>query len=262
MDFHLSRADDKLKKERRQRERKQRQEAAAKRKAAAVAKRAAQQSEQAAAAAAAAQSPPKTPVSTPREAQDGSAAPSQPPRSPQDQQQHPPPGPFRGRQLCFRGNPPALDRLNRQQIEAGEPELARACGAANADELAAVMLGRFGTDGAHPRKNKRSDPGERRRRGQVCSALRLGLLAQQPQERAFPLALAVVERLARSSTDGERRSPQLPICLTLDALLATALPPTALATQVAAQLAEMAMRSPAWFSLGEPEVEPEPEPEP
>ena len=58
--------------------------------------------------------------------------------------------------------------------------------------LAALLLTRFGSKAATARMPKRE-------RAVACTALRIGLLALEPQELAYPIALAVVERLARSN---------------------------------------------------------------
>jgi hypothetical protein len=89
----------------------------------------------------------------------------------------------RCQQLCFRGRPPALERLAVEQFRLAEPQLWRACADANAEALADALLARFGNDGAHPRKKKSSkhapkggrqqEGGERTRRALACSALRL-----------------------------------------------------------------------------------------
>lgn len=179
-------------------------------------------------------------------------------------------------QLCFRGAPPPVDRLNREQILKQEPALAAAVSSVDPGKLVNLLLARFGAKGASASSRNGS---ARQERCCVCSALRLAMVAKP--DTAFALCLATIDRLAsqvpvslvsvdeagsqRKSKGGGKphgRNPTLPMCLLLDSLMATGLTPAGSDTELAEGFVLGAMQRPAWFSIASSDaIEPSPEPE-
>jgi hypothetical protein len=176
-----------------------------------------------------------------------------------------------GPQLCFRGAPPPQERLDRDRetILREEPEIVAAVTSVDPGALVELLLERFGAKGSSASARNNS---ARQERCRVCNALRLSM-ASSP-DTAFALGLAAIDRLAqpkmraRPQADGscggkaQKRNPTLPMCLLLDSLMATGLVPSGSDTELAESFVLGALRRPGWFAVVSTEPEPEPEPEP
>ena len=164
-------------------------------------------------------------------------------------------------QLCFRGDPPPADRLDRETILREEAEIAKAVAGVDPSALVELLLARFGAKGSNASSRNGS---ARQERCRVCNALRLSM-AKRP-DTAYALGLATIDQLATQpplvpalkdqSSDGgksagkgkaQRRNPTLPMCLLLDSLMASGLVPSASDTELAEGFVLTALQRPSWF---------------